>query len=258
MKQRSVECLVGLFVILGCLCFAYLSIRFARMEVGGGKEYQIHAVFADLGGLRAGAAVEIAGVPVGRVVSLDLDEHFAGRLVLSLKDRVRIPTDTVAAVKTKGLIGEKFVGLSPGNGNTMVEAGGWIGRTESGSMELPFTETNVAGGEHYELTATFTHLGGLRVGASIEVAGVPIGRVREIELDERYNAQVVMDIKDQVKLSADTFASIRTKGLIGGKYILLEPGGDDQMLADGDEIEETEPAVDIESIISGLVQGKIE
>ncbi len=257
MKQRSIECFVGLFVILGALCFAYLSIRFARLEVGGGKDYALQAAFADLGGLRVGASVEVAGVPVGRVVSLDLNGTYAGEVVLSIKEGVKLPADTTAAVKTKGLIGEKFIGLSPGNATTMLAGGDRIGSTESGSMELPFGTVEVAGGKTYQVKAAFTQLGGLRVGASVEVAGVPVGRVREIELSKLYNAEVIMDINEGVKLSADTFASIRTKGLIGGKYILLEPGGDEEMLADGDEIEDTEPAVDIETIVSRLVQGSV-
>lgn len=257
MKQRSVECIVGVFVILGALCFAYLSIRFARLEVGGGKDYLLKAAFADLGGLRVGAAVEVAGVPVGRVVSLELNDSYVGELVLSMKEGVKLPVDTVAAVKTKGLIGEKFVGLSPGNGATMLAAGDRIRSTESGSMELPFGTVEVAGGKTYQVKAVFTHLGGLRVGAPVEVAGVPMGRVREVELNPSYNALVTMEIRAEVKLSTDTFASIRTKGLIGGKYILLSPGGAEETLADGGEIEETESAMDIESIVSRLVQGSV-
>lgn len=257
MKQRSIECIVGLFVILGALCFAYLSIRFARLEVGGGKDYALKAAFADLGGLRVGAAVEVAGVPVGRVVSFQLNDSYAGEVVLSIKEGVRLPADTTASVNTKGLIGEKFIGLSPGNATTMLAAGDRIGSTESGSMELPFGTVEVAGGKTYQIKAVFTHLGGLRVGASVEIAGVPVGRIRKVELNKTYNAEVVMEINEGVKLSTDTFASIRTKGLIGGKYVLLEPGGAEEMLADGGEIEDTEPAVDIESIVSRLVQGSV-
>ena len=257
MKQHRVELVVGIFVLIGALCFAYLSIRFARMEVGGGKDYPLEAAFANLGGLRVGAAVEIAGVPVGRVAEVALDDAFAGRLLLSIKERVRIPVDTVAAIRSKGLIGERYVSLLPGTSPNTLESGGRIARTESGDMQLPFQETEVAGSDTYRLEAAFTHLGDLRVGASVEVAGVPVGRVRKIELDERYHAAVTMDVKAGVRLSADTFASIRTKGLIGGKYVLLEPGGDERILEDGDEIEETEPALDIESIIGGLVQGNV-
>jgi phospholipid/cholesterol/gamma-HCH transport system substrate-binding protein len=258
MKQRTVESLVGVFVVIGVLCFAYLSIRFARMDMGNGHEYEVTAAFADLGGLRTGAAVEIAGVQVGRVVSLELGKQYAGELVLSIKEGVEIPVDTVAAVKTKGLIGEKFISLQPGDAKDYIAAGGRIARTEAGSMELPFGAVEVGGGKHYQVKAVFTHLGGLRVGASVEIAGVPVGRVREVGLNDLYNAEVTMDIREDVKLSADTFASIRTKGLIGGKYILLEPGGDEETLKNGGTIEDTEPAVDIESIISKLVQGKVD
>jgi phospholipid/cholesterol/gamma-HCH transport system substrate-binding protein len=257
MKQHRVEVIVGLFVILGVLCFGYLSIRFARMEVGGGQDYQLQAAFADLGGLRIGANVEVAGVPVGRVVSFGLSDSYVGEAVLSVRNGVRLPVDTVAAVKTKGLIGEKFISLQPGNAAEMLAAGDRIRSTESGSLELPFGEVKVAGGDTYRLAARFTHLGGLRVGAPVEVAGVPVGRVRQIELDKNFTARVTLDIGAGLELSSDTFASIRTKGLIGGKYILLEPGGVDDLLRDGGEIEETESAFDIESIVSRLVQGNV-
>lgn len=258
MKQRSVESIVGLFVILGGVCFAYLSVRFARLEVGGGQEYRLGAAFADLGGLRSGASVEVAGVPVGRVVSFELGGDYVGEAVLGVRNAVRLPADTVAVVRTKGLIGEKFISLQPGNSTTMLGDGDRIRSTESGSLELPFGEVKVAGGETYRLHASFTHLGGLRAGAPVEVAGVPVGRVRRIELGRDYYARVTMDVDAGIELSTDTFASIRTKGLIGGKYVLLEPGGLDELLTDGDQIEDTEPALDIESIVSRLVQGSVQ
>jgi phospholipid/cholesterol/gamma-HCH transport system substrate-binding protein len=257
MKQRTTECIVGIFVVIGVLCFGYLSVRFARMDVGGADEYEVSALFADLGGLRAGAAVQIAGVQVGRVVSLDLGDQYSGKAVLGIRKGLELPTDTVAAIKTKGLIGEKFVSLLPGNAKENIKPDGQIRSTESGSMELPFGDVTVGGGSTYQVRGVFTHLGGLKVGAPVEIAGVAVGSVREVELNDMYNADVTMDIRADIKLSSDTFASIHTKGIIGGKYVLLEPGGDVETLKDGDVIEDTEPAVDIESIISKLVQGNV-
>ncbi len=87
------------------------------------------------------------------------------------------------------------------------------------------------------------------------VAGVEIGRVARIALTD-YQGEVLMSIDGSVKLQADSIASIRTRGLIGEKLIAISPGGDDELLVDGGAIVETEPAVDLEQMISKFVFGK--
>ncbi len=112
------------------------------------------------------------------------------------------------------------------------------------------------GGDYYKVHASFDSVSGLKRGARIEIAGVPVGKVAKISLVDD-QAMVVMALKPEVKIGSDVFASIKTQGIIGDKYVLLTPGADDDFLRDGDEITETESAVDLESLISKYVFGKV-
>jgi len=120
-----------------------------------------------------------------------------------------------------------------------------------GKMEL-------LGGDYYEISAEFNSVSGLKEGASVEIAGVDVGRVERIRLDPRaYQAKVILRINSGTKLSDDTIASVRTRGVIGDKFILLKPGGSETMLADGGRIRDTESAVDLEQLISEYIHGKV-
>ena len=106
--------------------------------------------------------------------------------------------------------------------------------------------------EGYVLTASFNSVSGLRPGAEVEIAGVRVG------LDDKQPRAVVeLQLGDNVHLTDDVIASVKTSGLIGDKYISLEPGGSGEPLKNGDEITDTESAVDIESLISKYVFGKV-
>ena len=112
----------------------------------------------------------------------------------------------------------------------------------------PFAE------ETYPVTARFTSISGLKEGSAIELAGVIVGKVRHIELDTGdYEAVVHLDIDKRVELQDDTIASIRTAGIIGDKFIKLTPGGSEIILGAGDEIEETEPAISLEELVSKYI-----
>lgn len=102
----------------------------------------------------------------------------------------------------------------------------------------------------YQLQAYFTNIGGLKPKASIKSAGVLVGRVTEITLDsERYEAKVTMSIDKRYRFPKDTFANIRTSGLLGEQYIGLSPGGDTDMLKPGDVIRHTQSAMVLEDLI---------
>jgi len=111
----------------------------------------------------------------------------------------------------------------------------------------------------YPVSASFTSVSGLRVGASVESAGVPIGRVAAIELDrESFDATVRLAIDATVKLPEDSIASVRTAGIIGDRYIDIAPGGAEEVLAAGGRIEETEPAINLEQLVSKYIFEKEE
>ena len=108
----------------------------------------------------------------------------------------------------------------------------------------------------YELRADFSNIGGLKNGSSVVIAGVEVGRVKAITLED-YQAKVIMQLPSDLLIQEDAIASIRTKGLIGEKYVEITPGGSDRNLESGEEILETEPAIDVEQLISNYVFGKL-
>lgn len=112
---------------------------------------------------------------------------------------------------------------------------------------------------YYPLKARFTSVTGLKTGTEVEMAGVSVGKVSNIALDPELKIAVVtLQIRQDLKLSEDVIASVKTSGLIGDKYINLAPGGALDMLNPGDIIMETESSVDIEGLISKYVFGSVE
>lgn len=125
-------------------------------------------------------------------------------------------------------------------------------------ISLHFGEFSVFATEkHYTLVADFHNVSGLKRGAMVEMAGVPIGRVSAIKLNEYYQAQVSMLIKEGVAVTEDVFASIRTQGIIGDKFIKFSQGGADEILQDSGRITDTESAIDIEELISKFIFGEL-
>jgi phospholipid/cholesterol/gamma-HCH transport system substrate-binding protein len=130
MRKSGVETAVGLFLVVGILCLAYLSIRLGKLELIGGDDVPVTAEFSTVAGLKQGANVEIAGVEVGKVDSIDIRDYKA---VVRMRVRrgVRLQEDTIASVRTRGLIGDKYINLSPGASDRLIPPGGKIRETES-------------------------------------------------------------------------------------------------------------------------------
>ncbi len=120
---------VGLFVIAGILCLGYLSIKLGRMEIFGGRGYEIYAIFSNTGGIKTGSTVVLAGVEVGRVKSISL-ENYQAKITLLLQPEVKIQEDAIASIKTKGLVGEKYIEITPGGSNEFIPPGGRIRETQ--------------------------------------------------------------------------------------------------------------------------------
>ena len=116
--------------------------------------------------------------------------------------------------------------------------------------------------EDFVIQAKFSNIGGLKIRSKVTLSGVQIGRVESITLpvdsESNYDALVTMKVTSTIgdKLPDDSVASIRTAGLIGDNYIAISPGGSDEYLASGDEIEETHSAIVLEDIISKFVVDK--
>lgn len=130
MERTKVNVAVGLFLVLGILALGYLSIRLGRVSFLGGTGYLVTADFPSVGGLKAGSGVEIAGVLVGRVESIGLADYQA-RVTLRLNGDVKIQDDAIASIKTKGLIGEKYIRISPGGSDKIIPPNGRIREVEA-------------------------------------------------------------------------------------------------------------------------------
>jgi phospholipid/cholesterol/gamma-HCH transport system substrate-binding protein len=131
MEKTKLELIVGVFVLIGIVCLGYLSIKLGKLELISGDIYEVEAPFNSASGLKPGAAVEIAGVEVGRVKSILLKNDQAV-VRLAVQNQIKLYSDTFASIKTRGIIGEKFLALSPGGGGDPLQAGGTIRDTESG------------------------------------------------------------------------------------------------------------------------------
>lgn len=130
MKRGNLELAVGVFVLIGLACLAYLAINLGKMEIYG-RGYRVFANFDNISGLKVGAAVEVAGVEVGRVDAIAITPFYQAQVSMRIEKAVKIHEDAIASVRTKGIIGDKFIKLSPGNAETLVPAGGKIRETES-------------------------------------------------------------------------------------------------------------------------------
>jgi len=132
MKEHYIETLVGIFVVIGIVCVGYLTIKLGKMEWIGENNYPIFARFQSISGLKKGAAVEMAGVQIGQVdtISLDLENQVA-LVKMKIQKDVVLKDDVIASVTTSGLIGDKYINLSPGGSDQVLKPGDVIMETES-------------------------------------------------------------------------------------------------------------------------------
>ena len=130
MSKGKLELSVGIFVLIGLACLTYLAVHLGRMEVFG-KGYQVSASFDNISGLKTGAAVEVAGVEVGRVESIQVTSENRAKLTLSIDPDIILKEDAIASIRTKGIIGDKYIKLSPGYAEKTIPVGGKIRDTES-------------------------------------------------------------------------------------------------------------------------------
>ncbi|MCK6453503.1 MAG: outer membrane lipid asymmetry maintenance protein MlaD [Alphaproteobacteria bacterium] len=124
-----------------------------------------------------------------------------------------------------------------------------------GFVKYAYSGKQVKSVQGYTLTARFAKVGTIQNGAPVRVAGVTVGRVAGMTLD-RSNFQVVLDmtIEPDLKLPTDTRASITTDGLLGGKYVKVEPGQAKETLKPGAVIAQTKDAVALEDLVTKIVQ----
>ncbi len=129
MKRLTMETVVGLFVVVGVASLAYLAIKLGKLEVIGGRGYTVVAEFDSVAGLKNGAVVEIGGVEVGRVREITL-KNYRAVVAMSIDPGVKLQDDAIVSVRTKGLIGERYIRITPGASDKLVQPGGRLRDTE--------------------------------------------------------------------------------------------------------------------------------
>jgi len=134
MNKINIETGVGIFLIAGFLSLGYLSTRLGDVDLFGTEQYTVQARFASVSGLREGAAVEVAGVPIGKVSKIHLDDYEA-MVELQIDPEIKLQDDSIASIRTQGIIGDKYVKIKIGGSDEYIEKGGEILETES-AIEL--------------------------------------------------------------------------------------------------------------------------
>ncbi len=136
MNNSRLEITVGLFLVLGFVAFGWLALQLGEVSwFGESSTYTIYAEFENVSGVKNGAEVQIAGVMVGSVTKLDLTEDDLAIITLQLNKDIRLAKDSMASVKSQGIIGDKIIQLTPGGDEEMYQAGDVIVDTES-SVDL--------------------------------------------------------------------------------------------------------------------------
>jgi phospholipid/cholesterol/gamma-HCH transport system substrate-binding protein len=133
-----------------------------------------------------------------------------------------------------------------------------IGLLCIGYMTVKLGHISILGDDSYSLIARFTSVSSLRVGNSVDMLGMEIGRVEKLTMDqEKQKAVVEIRIRNGIKIYDDAIASIKTEGLIGDKYLNIDPGGGGKLLKPGSAITETQAAVEITDLISKYAFGDV-
>lgn len=133
-KSYLTEFWVGVFSIAGCVCLAYLCFNIAGIKLNNSNSYEVLAKFSNVAGLKSGAPVEIAGVKIGSVKDISLDEVEA-LVRLNIHKGNSIREDDIAQIRTKGIIGDKYIKISPGGAEETLTDGSYLIDTES-AMEI--------------------------------------------------------------------------------------------------------------------------
>jgi phospholipid/cholesterol/gamma-HCH transport system substrate-binding protein len=132
MKKYANETIVGIFVVLGLAAISFMAVRLGNVSLFGDNTYSLYAPFNTVSGLRIGNSVEMLGMEIGRVAAFKMDQDKQQAIVeLRIEKGVQVYDDAIASIKTAGLIGDKYVEISPGGGADLLHNGDTIIETES-------------------------------------------------------------------------------------------------------------------------------
>lgn len=132
MKKNALEMVVGLFMIIGFAAFVYLALQLGEVPfLTRGTTYVLKAEFDNVAGVKKGASVQVAGVEVGEVVAIELGPMDVAILSLQIVNKLKVPKDSMASVKSQGIIGDKYIQLTLGGDEDLFQPGEVIVETES-------------------------------------------------------------------------------------------------------------------------------
>jgi len=132
MKKITLETLVGIFVVFGLVCVGYMTVKLGKVDLWSNDSYFLTAKFTSVSGLRIGSPVNILGIEVGRVEKITMDQENQKAVVtIKVKKDIKIYDDAIAAIKTEGLIGDKYLNIDPGGGGEPLPSGGVIMDTQA-------------------------------------------------------------------------------------------------------------------------------
>jgi phospholipid/cholesterol/gamma-HCH transport system substrate-binding protein len=132
MGNSRMEIMVGIFLLIGLVAFGWLALRLGEVPLlTQGKTYTLSAAFNNVSGLKKGAEIQISGVSVGSVRGIRLDEDNMALVDMQLEQSVHVPVDSMASIKTQGIIGDKYIQISLGGDTAMYEPGDIVLDTES-------------------------------------------------------------------------------------------------------------------------------
>jgi phospholipid/cholesterol/gamma-HCH transport system substrate-binding protein len=131
MKSPKTEITVGLFMLLGLICMGYLAVQMGDVNLFGKKTYSLKAKFTSVSGLKEGSYVEAAGVRVGKISNIRFDtSNYLATVTMEINRAVKVHEDATASIRTAGIIGDKFIKLSPGGSENYLESGMEVTETE--------------------------------------------------------------------------------------------------------------------------------
>jgi phospholipid/cholesterol/gamma-HCH transport system substrate-binding protein len=132
MKNNTLEMVVGLFMVIGFAAFVYLALQLGEVSfLSDSKTYLLKAEFDNVAGVKKGASVQVAGVVVGEVAVVELSEDEVAVLSLKIDNSLEVPIDSMASVKSQGIIGDKYIQLSLGGEEELFKPGELLIETES-------------------------------------------------------------------------------------------------------------------------------
>jgi len=131
MKKMNLEMIVGVFLLAGFISFSWLAVKMGDINPFANETYPVTARFTSISGLKEGSTIELAGVVVGKVSSIELDaDDYEAVVHLNIDKQIELQDDSIASIRTAGIIGDKYIKLSPGGSEIILEAGDVIEETE--------------------------------------------------------------------------------------------------------------------------------